>query len=123
MSLDIYQNVTRVIELQQPPPRIYTVQVVESGYRPMDLVNTQIHLTQPAPRGLKVLTLSHQNILDKNVDIGDVPQNPNNVVVTPTGGPVQVVNLDYSVQNNILSWDGLGLDTFLEAGDVLVVQY
>lgn len=123
MSIDIYQRVTRVIELQQPPPRIYTVEVIESQYRPMDLVHTNIHLTQPAPRGLQILILTSQNIIDKKVTLSEAPSNPASVVVTPVGGPVQIITIDYTVQNNELIWDGFGLDTFLEAGDILVVQY
>lgn len=77
----------------------------------------------PIPPQLDVIILTSEHISQKSVVLSMIPPNLNHVVVTPSGGPIQLINVDFLVQENILSWDGLGLDTFLEAGDVLVVQY
>lgn len=122
-SIDIFQRVVQVVEIAQPPIKIFNVEVYESQFHPMDIVHSTIHLTQPAPSNLEILTLTHSNIISKSVMLEGTPLNPGNVVVTPIGGPVQIINVDYTVWNNSLSWDGYGLDTFLEAGDKLVVQY
>ena len=77
----------------------------------------------PTPPQIDIITLTSSNILSKSCQLEMIPPNPNAVVVTPVGGIAQILNVDFRVQNNILSWNGLGLDNFLEEGDQLLVQY
>lgn len=70
-----------------------------------------------------VQTLSAQNILDKNFQLSNIPADPSKVVVIPDGGIPQRNGVDFAVSQNVLYWNGLGLDGFLEENDVLYIRY
>jgi hypothetical protein len=39
-------------------------------------------------------------------------------------GTTQIINIDYKIENgNVISWEGLGLDGFIEAGDIVRIEY
>lgn len=67
--------------------------------------------------------LTQQNIINKYIILPNTPASPDEVAVKPVGGVEQVNGIDYRVVGNILSWNGLGLDNFLEEHDVLIVQH
>ena len=69
------------------------------------------------------IELKEQDIANKFVTLKHTPLVPEAVILIPEGGPAQFINEDYSIQGNILSWNELGLDGFLEINDVLIVQY
>ena len=75
------------------------------------------------------VTLTAQNITDKFVDLSETVKTANTVQVQVVGGPLQAVAVDFNVINDAgsllrrISWNGLGLDGILEAGDVLQVWY
>lgn len=77
----------------------------------------------PTPPQTDYITLTSQDISRKYIELEAIPPYPENVVVTPFGGIAQIANVDFTVEGKILRWNGLGLDTFLEAGDKLLVQY
>lgn len=52
----------------------------------------------------------------------DRPPRPNNTRVSFVSGIEQPRN-SYTISENILSWDGLGLEPFIEEGDILIVTY
>lgn len=69
------------------------------------------------------VTLSQQNIDEKKVSLSNVPAVPGAVTLLPIGGIPQVNGIDFEVVGNELSWNGLGLDNFLELGEQLIIQY
>lgn len=69
------------------------------------------------------VTLSQQNIDEKKVSLSNVPAVPSAVTLLPIGGIPQVNGIDFEVVGNELSWNGLGLDNFLELGEQLIIQY
>jgi len=69
------------------------------------------------------ITLNQENLDNKRVILSKAPAMPNSVMLTPEEGIPQVNGIDFIVNGNILSWDGLGLDNFLEINEVLVIQY
>lgn len=70
------------------------------------------------------IVLTPQNISDKYVTLALAPKSPSQVSLVPEGGPNQVYAIDFTiVGSNKISWDGLGLDGFLEAGEHLFVSY
>jgi hypothetical protein len=71
----------------------------------------------------ETFTLTQQDILNKYVTLSITPYVPEAVELDILGGIPQRNGVDFVVENNILKWDGLGLDNFLEENDVLVVQY
>lgn len=69
------------------------------------------------------IELQEQDIFNKFVRLADTPIISQNVIVTPEGGITQIYGIDYSVSGDRLVWDGLGLESVLEQGDILIVQY
>lgn len=69
------------------------------------------------------IELTAQNITDKFITLPDIPLAPNSVFLTIEQGIPQINGIDYTVSGNTISWDGLGLDNFLENTDVLLVLY
>ena len=69
------------------------------------------------------ITISAQNISQKQVVLTNSPNNPSLVKLIPDGGIYQIYGVDFSVTGQILNWSGLGLENFLESGDTLTVTY
>lgn len=69
------------------------------------------------------VTLSQQNLDEKKVSLSSPPAVPGAVTLLPIGGIPQVNGIDFEVVGNELSWNGLGLDNFLELGEQLIIQY
>lgn len=69
------------------------------------------------------ITLTNQDIINKYVSLPSAPAYPACVSLLPDGGPHQRYGIDFKVVGSILSWDGLGLDNFLESGETITVTY
>lgn len=67
--------------------------------------------------------LSTTDVNLKQVQLNKAPTNPSSVVVFPQGGIPQFSGIDFVVTDNILSWNNLGLDGFLQQGETIFVQY
>lgn len=70
-----------------------------------------------------ILTIGQEDIDNKYVTLSLSPSSPNSVSLTFLEGIEQQNGVDFIVQGNILSWDGLGLDGFIEVGDVIIVRF
>ncbi|MEB3122513.1 MAG: hypothetical protein VKL41_14995 [Snowella sp.] len=81
----------------------------------------------PIGKGLagntEVRTLTQFEIDNKAIILNNIPSDPMSVILTPQGGPAQINTIDFEVVGSIVSWDNLGLDSFLEVNEVLVIQY
>lgn len=77
--------------------------------------------------GLKIMsekiTLTQQHINDKSITLVKEPTSPDSVMFRPEGGLAQVNGIDFDVYLNVISWDGLGLDNFLEVNEVINITY
>lgn len=69
------------------------------------------------------ITLTPTDITNKSITLPSAPAYPSSVSFLPDGGPHQRYGVDYSVSGSILSWDGLGLENFLESGETITVTY
>lgn len=69
------------------------------------------------------ILLDQQSIDDKKVSLSSSPSVHRAVTLIPLGGIPQVNGIDFEVIGNELSWEGLGLDNFLEIGEQLIIQY
>lgn len=63
MIIEIIQEVTKVVELQQAPPVVINVDVIESEFRPIDIVHETIQLTQNRQEGLIIREVPCENIV------------------------------------------------------------
>lgn len=70
-----------------------------------------------------VIQLTEQHILNKSVELSRAPTFPGTVTLVPVGGIPQLNGVDFQVSGNVVSWNGLGLDNFLEEEEVLIIQY
>lgn len=72
----------------------------------------------------QTITLTNENILNKKIVLNFIPEFPERIKLTPAGGPQQVYGIDYIIINrNELSWDGFGLDGFLEPEEIIFLNY
>ena len=98
--------------------------VVTAANRNVDLTNISVTKTES-------LTLNGTDISVKYKDLtitADVINPSHTSDLNPSGGPKQQYATDYTIISDgtyvrRINWDGLGMDTVLESGDALVVQY
>lgn len=68
-------------------------------------------------------TLSPTDIANKYVTLTAPPTTPASTVLDVISGDSQDYGVDYVVTGSTVSWDGLGLDGVLVAGDKLQIQF
>ena len=71
----------------------------------------------------KVYVLTDQNLSDKGITLDFSPSDVTALILVPTGGAKQNYGVDFIVNGSFLTWDGLGLDGVLSAGETLVIYY
>ena len=70
------------------------------------------------------IIVTQQMIDDKGLSLLLTPLNPSAVMLSFVGGVGDQDNgEDFSVSGDFVGWDGLGLDGFIEVGDVLKIRY
>lgn len=67
--------------------------------------------------------LTTQEVADKKIILSNIPSFPETTMLSLEGGTLQRYGVDYVVNSQELSWNGLELDNFLEPGDVLRIYY
>jgi len=86
--------------------------------------NATLAILQDQPV-IEVIALQAADIANKKVVLSSVRMNKERVLLVPQGGIPQVYGEDFIIitegLNDVLSWDGLGLDNFLDDTDTLVV--
>ena len=75
------------------------------------------------PLKVEMITLTNQMIADGELTLSQGCTSPAETLVFVDGGPVQKYGIDFTVVANTLSWSGLGLETIISVGDILIVQY
>jgi hypothetical protein len=98
-----------------------TVTISGDGEGGIDLSVNSISGANFKPEQVRVLTST--DIALKSITLNVAPTSPNLVQVFVAGGPMQVYGTDFLVVGQSLTWNLLGLDGELEAGDQLVIMY
>lgn len=70
---------------------------------------------------VRILTLAEATA--KEITLTQTPTDPAKVTLDLIGGTSQQVGQDFSVSGDVLSWNGLALETVLEEGDKLRIIY
>ena len=72
----------------------------------------------------RTVTLSPADCTNKYVTLAHTP-NPDSVELDVAGAPDQILNVDYAVdpETRRVTWNELGLDGLLAAGDIVTVTY
>lgn len=68
-------------------------------------------------------TISPSQFSAKQVTLYPEPSNSDLVALEFLSGGGQENGVDFNVVGSVLSWDGLGLDGFIELGDIIIVRY
>lgn len=68
-------------------------------------------------------TLSPTDISNGYVTLTPTPTAPTLSVLNVINGLVQDYSIDYTISSNILSWSGLGLQSYLVTGDKIIIQF
>jgi hypothetical protein len=69
------------------------------------------------------ITLTGADITNKTVTLDEIPTTLNETRLVVIGGIEQEYGADFVVSGTTLSWNGLGLDGLLSAGEKIVVIY
>ena len=91
-----------------------------------DVANRQWVLAQVTAAGSRTVdlfTLSATDISNKYVNLSGTPNVANATELHVKGAPAQFYGDDFTVSGNQLSWNGLGLDGVLVAGDKLTAVW
>lgn len=77
----------------------------------------------PSGYYLEEFTLNSGNIISKSVTIANTPTTPAATLMVISGAPNMSYSEDFTISGTTVSWNGLGLDGILEAGDIISVVY
>jgi len=71
----------------------------------------------------EVIEITSLMLQQEYIDLEAEPASQDSIELTPAGGPMQVIDVDFEVTGNRLSWKNLGLSGFLEIGDKIIILY
>lgn len=92
--------------------------------RKASMANLKSYFQSELPRPVRqVVTLTPQHISSKSFTLTKSPILGYNMTILPRGGCQQFYEIDFVVDDLIVTWDGYGLDGLLEVGDVLQIDY
>lgn len=69
------------------------------------------------------ILVTAEDIEQKSFSLTYIPVNTATAIFLPEGGIPQFLGVDFAIEGNILSWNGLGLDGFIEENDIIHVYY
>lgn len=72
---------------------------------------------------VEIITLDSTMISNKQLNLSIVNAQPSETLVFLDGGSIQKYGVDFTSLGIVLSWTGLGMETIIGIGDVLVIQY
>ena len=76
-----------------------------------------------SPFKTEMITLTAPMISAKQLQLQNVALFGSESLLFVDGGSVQKYGVDYTIATDILSWTGLGLETIIGVGDILIIQY
>jgi len=73
---------------------------------------------------VETITINQDNIDQKKITLQNQSTNFNKTRFTFINGTTQLLNIDYEFTDSFtISWNNLGLDNFIEVGDVILIEY
>ena len=70
-----------------------------------------------------IFILTSAQIANKQVTLTTSPSDATKTILDGIGGVPQDYGIDFTVVGNVLSWNGLGLETILQVGEKIRVTY
>ena len=94
-----------------------------NGYLYKKISNAWVFKFNIVPQVEKI-TVTQQMINANGLHLSITPLNPNSVTLSFVGGVGDQDNgEDFSVSGDFVGWSGLGLQGFIEVGDILKIRY
>lgn len=132
--LQALKTIPKVVEVRPASPvlnQVWILHVLSPVERIVLEVNTAtgIFSIDPLSGGgggsliVQPETLSAGQISAKQITLSIPPINPSAVLLEIQGGTPVFFNVDYTVTGTTLSWAGLGLDGFIEEGELIRAVY
>lgn len=73
---------------------------------------------------VELITISQEQVDNKQITLEFEVTNPSKTRFTFINGTTQLLGVDYEfLSSTVISWEQLGLDNFIEAGDVILIEY
>lgn len=73
---------------------------------------------------VETITISQEQFDEKKITLQNQSTNINKTRFTFINGTTQLLNIDYEfIDSQTISWNSLGLDNFIEIGDVILLEY
>lgn len=92
--------------------------------RKASMANLKSYFQSELPRPkTEIISITSAHIADKSVTLTNAPLSGYNVTILPRGGCVQFNAVDFVISGTAISWGGYGLDSLLEDGDIIQVDY
>ena len=71
----------------------------------------------------ELITINQVNLDTKSFNLLKTPTNPENTKLTFINGTVQIYSIDFIIDQNVVEWEALGLDNFVEINDIILIEY
>lgn len=73
---------------------------------------------------VETITIDQTNIDEKRIVLQNETTNQQKTKFSFINGTIQILGIDYEYTDEFtISWDGLGLDNFIEVGDIVLIEY
>ena len=95
---------------------------LDNGFMYKKIEDTWEYQLYTYPQTVKFV-ISPLNVTEKQITLYPMPNNSSFVTLEFLQGGGQENGVDFNVVGGVLSWDGLGLDGFIESGDIIIVKY
>jgi hypothetical protein len=112
-------------EIARPPGNYAALFSVDANQLGIKAPNGNITYLKGYPNFFyaQPVVLTAEMIESKQITLLDTPKRDGAILLIPAGGPPQTFGLDFTLNDNILTWDGMGLDGILEENDRLTIFY
>jgi hypothetical protein len=95
---------------------------LDNGFMYKKIEDTWEYQLYTYPQTAKFV-ISPLNVTEKQITLYPIPNNSSFVTLEFLQGGGQENGVDFNVVGGVLSWNGLGLDGFIESGDIIIVKY
>lgn len=73
---------------------------------------------------VETITIDQTNIDEKRIVLQNETTNQQKTKFSFINGTIQILGIDYEYTDEFtISWDGLGLDNFIEVSDIVLIEY
>lgn len=102
---------------------VVTSQIVAGNFNGLKAAVLRLEQEMDGAPQRELITVTEDMQTLKQIELEQSPVTDESLQFLPIGGPMQVLGEDYIIEENVIKWEGLGLDGIIEAGDKIQVYY